>query len=89
MVNEISVTLPDGAVKQVEQGKTVKEFVLEHIGEGLLRAAVAAKVNDEISFVEYNGSLSSALVTQFTSSEKLKSRPNILLLIGSSPIFTF
>ena len=49
MVNTIKVTLPDGSVKEVAENTTISEFVLEHIGEGLLRAAVAAKINDEVT----------------------------------------
>jgi len=41
------VTLPDGSILEVADGTTVKE-ISEQIGEGLARAAVAAKVNGQL-----------------------------------------
>lgn len=47
MTKEITITLPDGSKKQVPSGTTPKDVALT-ISEGLTRACVAAKVNDEI-----------------------------------------
>ena len=45
----ITISLPDGTKKEVSEGISVLDFVKEHIGEGLARVAVAAKINDEIT----------------------------------------
>lgn len=47
MANQITVTLPDGTQKQVPAGITIGQFVKEHIGPGLAKAALFAKVNGE------------------------------------------
>jgi threonyl-tRNA synthetase len=44
---ELSITLPDGSQKQVASGTTVADFVKQHIGAGLARAALFAKLDDE------------------------------------------
>ena len=41
------VTLPDGSVREVPDGSTARELV-EQIGPGLARAAIAVKMDDEI-----------------------------------------
>jgi len=46
MVN-IKIRFPDGSEKEFEKGVTAKE-IAESIGPGLARAALAAKVNDEL-----------------------------------------
>jgi threonyl-tRNA synthetase len=42
----VTITLPDGASKQVPAGTTVGEFVRTQIGPGLAKAALFAKFND-------------------------------------------
>src|SRR6266850_574961 len=44
---DLSITLPDGSQKQVPAGTTVADFVKQHIGSGLARAALFAKLDDE------------------------------------------
>ena len=41
------VTLPDGSVREVPDGSTARELV-EQIGPGLARAAIAVKIDDDI-----------------------------------------
>ena len=43
----INITLPDGSVKQVEQGTSAMDVAMG-ISEGLARNVLAAKVNDEV-----------------------------------------
>ena len=43
----ISITLPDGSVREVEQGTTSMD-IAKSISEGLARNVLAAKVNDEV-----------------------------------------
>jgi threonyl-tRNA synthetase len=43
-MSQIKITLPDGSVREVEKGSTVLDLA-ESIGEGLARAALAAKIN--------------------------------------------
>ncbi len=44
----IDITFLDGTTKQVEPKTMIQDVILNHIGEGLLRAAVAAKIDDEL-----------------------------------------
>lgn len=44
----ISITLPDGSVRQVEAGTTLAQ-IAESIGAGLRKAAVAGKINGELT----------------------------------------
>jgi threonyl-tRNA synthetase len=44
---DLSITLPDGSQKHVPPGTTVADFVKQHIGAGLARAALFAKLDDE------------------------------------------
>jgi len=44
---DVSITLPDGSQKHVPTGTTVGDFVKQHIGPGLARAALFAKLDDE------------------------------------------
>src|SRR5437660_4192639 len=44
---DLSITLPDGSQKQVPPGTTVADFVKQHIGAWLARAALFAKLDDE------------------------------------------
>jgi len=46
-MSDISITLPDGSQKQIPSGTTVADFVKIHIGSGLARAALFAKLDDE------------------------------------------
>jgi threonyl-tRNA synthetase len=46
-MEQIQVTLPDNSVKHVDSGSTCGDIALS-IGEGLLRASVAAKINGEL-----------------------------------------
>jgi len=43
----ITVTLPDGSQKQAEAGITIADFVKQHIGPGLAKAALYAKLDGE------------------------------------------
>jgi threonyl-tRNA synthetase len=45
MSEQITVTLPDGSQKQAPRGITIADFVRDHIGAGLAKAALYAKVN--------------------------------------------
>ncbi|MAG07987.1 threonine--tRNA ligase [Candidatus Woesearchaeota archaeon] len=45
---KISITFPDGAKKQHDKGSTALEIIKKDIGEGLARAALAAKLDDEL-----------------------------------------
>ena len=45
MVEQITVTLPDGSKQQVAKGTAIAEFVKQKIGAGLARAAIFAQVN--------------------------------------------
>jgi threonyl-tRNA synthetase len=47
MAQHVTVTLPDGSQKTAPQGITIGDFVREHIGPGLFKAAIFAKVNGE------------------------------------------
>ena len=47
-MSTISVTLPDGSVKELEQGATVAD-VAASIGSGLAKAALAGKINGEFA----------------------------------------
>ncbi|MFT4325931.1 MAG: threonine--tRNA ligase, partial [Candidatus Woesearchaeota archaeon] len=44
----IAITFPDGTVREYESGTCALDMILQDIGEGLARVAVAAKLNDEI-----------------------------------------
>lgn len=43
----IKVTFPDGAIKEVESGISSTDVIKNHIGERLLQAAIAVKVNSK------------------------------------------
>lgn len=45
---KIKITFPDNSVKEVESGKTAQEIIKEEIGEGLLNASIAVKINEDI-----------------------------------------
>jgi threonyl-tRNA synthetase len=44
----IKITFPDGTVKEHEKGLTALEIIKQDIGEGLARAALAVKLDDEM-----------------------------------------
>ena len=46
-MNNIQITLPDESVKEIEEGSTSAD-VARSIGEGLLRASIAAKVDGDV-----------------------------------------
>ena len=46
-MNNIQITLPDESVKEIEQGSTSAD-IARSIGEGLLRASIAAKVDGDV-----------------------------------------
>src|SRR5262249_41250308 len=46
-MSDLGITLPDGSQKQVPAGTTVGDFIKTHIGPGLARAALFAKLDDE------------------------------------------
>ncbi len=47
MAEQVTVTLPDGSQKSAPKGIKIADFVREHIGQGLAKAAVFAKVNGQ------------------------------------------
>lgn len=51
-MNKVNIKFPDGNVKEIESGKKAKEIILENIGEGLLRIAIAVKVNNKLIDLE-------------------------------------
>ncbi|MFN7131550.1 MAG: threonine--tRNA ligase, partial [Myxococcales bacterium] len=44
-MEQITVTLPDGSTKQAPKGMRVGDFIREHIGQGLAKAAVVARLD--------------------------------------------
>ena len=48
-MSQVNVTLPDGSQKAVDAGTTIGEFIASQIGAGLLKAAIVAKVDGELS----------------------------------------
>src|SRR5438132_2363122 len=46
-MSHITIPLPAGSPKQVPAGTTVSDFVKTHIGSGLARAALFARLDDE------------------------------------------
>ncbi|MDP7239557.1 MAG: TGS domain-containing protein, partial [Candidatus Latescibacteria bacterium] len=46
-MNNIQITLPDKSVKEIKQGSTSADLA-RSIGEGLLRASIAAKVDGDV-----------------------------------------
>jgi threonyl-tRNA synthetase len=51
-MNNIQITLPDESVKELEQGSTSADLA-RSIGEGLLRASIAAKVDGNVVDLHY------------------------------------
>jgi len=49
---KINIKFPDGSIKEIESGKTAKEIIHENIGEGLLRIAIAVKLNGILKDLE-------------------------------------
>lgn len=49
---KINLTFPDGSKKEIDRGEKAKEVILKHIGEGLLRNAIAVKINDKLVDLE-------------------------------------
>jgi len=49
---KIEVNFPDGSIKQVEAGRKAKDIILENIGEGLARIAIAVKANGKLIDLE-------------------------------------
>ena len=49
---KVNVKFPDGNIKEIESGKKAKDVILEHIGEGLLRIAIAVKINGQLKDLE-------------------------------------
>ncbi|MBI3182248.1 MAG: threonine--tRNA ligase [Myxococcales bacterium] len=47
MSEQVTVTLPDGSQKQARKGMRVGEFVREFIGQGLAKAAIHARLDDQ------------------------------------------
>jgi threonyl-tRNA synthetase len=47
MSEQVTVTLPDGSQKQAPAGISIADFVRQHIGPGLAKAALYAKVNGQ------------------------------------------
>ncbi|MBL8910660.1 MAG: threonine--tRNA ligase [Archangium sp.] len=44
---QVSITLPDGSKKEAEAGISIADFVKNHIGPGLAKAAVFARINGQ------------------------------------------
>ncbi len=51
-MNNVKINFPDGSIKEIESGKKAKDIILENIGEGLLRIAIAVKANDKLIDLE-------------------------------------
>lgn len=47
MAAHVTVTLPDGSKKEAEAGISIADFVKNHIGPGLAKAAVFARINGQ------------------------------------------
>ena len=47
MSETLTITLPDGSQKQAAPGTTVGDFVRSQIGQGLAKAALFARLDDE------------------------------------------
>lgn len=47
MSEQVKITLPDGSAKEAPKGITVGDFVREHIGAGLAKAALYARLDDQ------------------------------------------
>lgn len=45
---KIKITFPDGTIKEIEYGVLAKDVIKQEIGEGLFKAALAVKINDEL-----------------------------------------
>ncbi|HEY1086549.1 MAG TPA: TGS domain-containing protein, partial [Archangium sp.] len=43
----VTITLPDGSKKEADAGISIADFVKNHIGPGLAKAAVFAKLNGQ------------------------------------------
>jgi threonyl-tRNA synthetase len=44
-MNKIQIKFPDGNSKEIDSGKKIKDIIQEEIGDGLLRAAIAAEID--------------------------------------------
>jgi len=42
------IKFPDNSIKEIDSGKTAEEVIREEIGEGLLNASIAVKINNDI-----------------------------------------
>ncbi|MDD3244955.1 MAG: threonine--tRNA ligase [Candidatus ainarchaeum sp.] len=51
-MNNVKINFPDGSIKEIESGKKAKDIILENIGDGLLRIAIAVKANDKLIDLE-------------------------------------
>ncbi len=72
MNKEIQITLPDSSILTVGNGTSVYE-IIGNIGKGLQKAAVCAKINNELVDLSYKvGSDASIAVFTFDSSEGKK-----------------
>lgn len=49
---KIEVKFPDGSKREIEAGKKAKDIILENIGEGLARIAIAVKANGKLIDLE-------------------------------------
>lgn len=49
---KIEIKFPDGSIKEIESGKKAKDIILENIGEGLARVAIAVKTNGKLIDLE-------------------------------------
>ena len=69
-MNQISITLPDGTIKDCRVGVTGNE-IAESIGSGLLRASIAIKVDGELRDLQYEILNESAVEILTNRNEKM------------------
>ena len=69
----LSITLPDGSVREVERGTTPADIAVA-IGPGLAKAALAARVNGELRDIgrPFDGDSALALVTARDEADALE-----------------
>ena len=78
-MNMLSITLPDGSVREVAPGTTPADIAAA-IGPGLAKAAIAARVDGELRDIgrPFEGDANLALVTAATRRTRSSSRGTIL-----------
>ena len=74
-MNNIQITLPDKSVKELEQGSTSADLA-RSIGEGLLRASIAAKVDGDV--VDLHSPLATSTKVEILTSNNPESQEILL-----------